>query len=89
MKMTDSELCPSLQLPHGPGVSNLQCLVNHRAICRLCHWDSLLDGEYFDCAADTQTNHSSVDMMITDKLTENWQLFSQAIKHPVIYEGKK
>lgn len=34
------------QLPHGPGVSDLQCPVHHRAICRICYRDPLLDGEY-------------------------------------------
>lgn len=38
--------CLSLQLPHGPGVSYLQCPVNYWTICRLCHWNSLLDGEW-------------------------------------------
>lgn len=36
-----------LQLPHGPGVSDLQCFVYYRAICRLCHRNPLLDGKYF------------------------------------------
>lgn len=40
-------LCSFLQLPYGFGVSNLQCLVNNRAICWVRHWNALLDGEWF------------------------------------------
>ncbi|KAI1882510.1 hypothetical protein AGOR_G00251500 [Albula goreensis] len=31
-------------VPHGAGLSHLQCSVHHRTVHRLCQWDSLLDG---------------------------------------------
>lgn len=47
--MTDYIFVLFSQLPLGPGVSDLQCFVHYRAICRLCHRNPLLDGKYFDC----------------------------------------
>lgn len=71
--MTDWKTCfVFVQLPYGPGVSDLQCPVHYRAICRLRHRNPLLDGEYFDCA---DTPNIKLFMIPSGKLIENTSVF--------------